>query len=485
MGAKKLKAISVAGSGYVSLAASQTVTDLSRALARQVVTPDWLGRDMGELNRQLSAQGNGRVRLTACTEGCVTPCQAHYQNVPGVVQDRLRSGDWVCIGGFFRGAAEDGLEPMRSAYDWQLGTRAAFEMNVLTNRYGLNQFDIVTGMVPWLIQCQRAGLISQVNGEAMDWRSAEFWAMFLRAIAYREGLGDTLAEGGWAASRALCMGEELAESVYPGWGHPTHWDGRNGWDLPFPYWVSAALLWMSDTRDPFATCHGALRAMRAVRPAWETDNRQYGDTLVAAVRAMGERVYGSAEATDPCSGYGCKARVGQFHTQRPVIKDCVPVDDHCFPLIWNPNSPDHRYRFAEIDRVGVVEGPSVEYHLFVAGTGTDWPESEFEVAAARVHTLERALQVRHWGRDRGMDETVLTYFEQPESCPNPFLLERHSLDRERFDPVLAEFYSLHGWDVDRGWPTRERLEELGLGDAYDPMVAGAARAASVNEGKAP
>jgi aldehyde:ferredoxin oxidoreductase len=483
MGAKKLKAICVAGSGRVSLAAPQTVVDLSRALARQVVTPDWLGRDMGELNRQLAAQGSGRVRLTACTEGCVTPCQAHYEDVPGVVTDRKWGGDWVCVGGFFRGAAEDGLEPMRSAYDWQLGTRAAFEMNVLTNRYGLNQFDIVTGMVPWLIQCQKAGLISDMNGDAMDWRSAEFWAMFLRSIAYREGLGDALAEGGWAASRALHIGEGLAASVYPGWGHPTHWDGRNGWDLPFPDWVAPVLLWMSDTRDPFATCHGALRAMRAVRPAWETDKPQDADALVAAVRAMGERVYGSSDATDPYSGYEFKARVGHFHTQRPVIKDCVPVDDHCFPLIWNPSSPDHRYRFPDIDGLGVVEGPSVEYHLFAAGTGTGWPESEFEVAAERVHTLERALQVRHWGRDRGMDEMALPYFEQPESCPNPFLSERHSLDRERFEPVLQEFYTLHGWDVARGWPTRERLGELGLSDVYDPMIAGATKANGTREDK--
>jgi aldehyde:ferredoxin oxidoreductase len=476
MGSKRLKAISVVGSGRVSLAAPRTMAEMARALAREVVTPDWLGRDVSEINRQLAAEGNGNVRLTACTEGCVTPCQVTFRDVPGAVHDRKWGGDWVCIGGFFRGSAEDGPEPMRSAYDWHLGTRAAFEMNVLTNRYGLNQFDIVTGMVPWLIQCQKASLISRMNGLIMDWRSPEFWAAFLRAIAYLEGLGDVLAEGGWAAARALHMGEDLAAHLYPAWGHPTHWDGRNGWDLPFPYWLAPVLQWMSDTRDPFSTGHGALRAMRAVRAAWETDNPEKAKARVAAVRNLGERTYGSADATDPYSGYEGKAQVGYYHTKRPVIKDCVPVDDHCFPLIWNPSTPDHCYRFRDIHGIGDVDGPSVEYHLFVAGTGINWSEEEFERAAERVYTLERALQVRHWGRDRRMDEMALPYFEQPESCRNPFLEERHRLDREKFEPVLDEFYALHGWDTARGWPTRERLGELGLDDVYDPMVEGAAGA---------
>jgi hypothetical protein len=28
------------------------------------------------------------------------------------------------------------------------------EMDVLSNRYGLNQFDLLSGIVPWLIVCQ-------------------------------------------------------------------------------------------------------------------------------------------------------------------------------------------------------------------------------------------------------------------------------------------------------------------------------------------
>jgi hypothetical protein len=178
---------------------------------------------------------------------------------------------------------------------------------------------------------------------------------------------------------------------------------------------------------------------------------------------------------DPYSGYRAKARVGHYHTLRPVIKDCVPVDDQCFPLLWNPDAPDRRYLFCDIDGVGNVEGPSVEYHLFRAGTGIDWWEEEFERAAERVCALERALQVRYWARNRETDEMVLSYFEQPEGYCNPLLGERYRLNRERFAPVVDEFYALHGWDTERGWPTLERLRELGIGDLYRPMVEGADR----------
>jgi hypothetical protein len=38
---------------------------------------------------------------------------------------------------------------------------------------------------------------------------------------------------------------------------------------------------------------------------------------------------------------------------------------------------------------------------------------------------------------------------------------------------MDRFYQAHGWDVDFGWPTSERLHELDLEDVYQPMVEGA------------
>ena len=97
-------------------------------------------------------------------------------------------------------------------------------------------------------------------------------------------------------------------------------------------------------------------------------------------------------------------------------------------------------------------------------------------AAERICTLEWALQVRHWARGRRTDETVRPYFERTELYRNPFLDRRYGLDGEKFRPVLGEFYALHGWDAETGWPTGECLGELDMGDVYEPMLAGATRA---------
>jgi aldehyde:ferredoxin oxidoreductase len=479
MGSKRLKAISVAGSGQVRLARPETITALARALAPLVSPPSWFG-EMRPLNERLAAQGGGQARLRPCTEGCLTPCTVEFEGVEGCTQRRKWSGDWVCIATDFQGHGPSTPAHLRDAFDWELDLNAAFELNVLSNRYGINQFDILTGLVPWLISCQKAGLIGDLSGLPLDFRSPACWAALLHAIAYREGLGDALADGGWAAAQRLGLGVAQAARLYTGWGQSNHWDGHGRWNHPFPYWLPMTLQWLADTRDPISAGHGSLKALGVARPIWQTDDFARRAAALAEAREFGRRVYGEPEAADPYSGYRGKAVVGHFHTLRPVLKDCVPVDDQVFPLLWQRGADDPWPVLRDIPGVGDVEGPDVEYQLFVAGTGLDWSRDELQRAVERVMLLERALQVRHWGRDRAMDEMILPYFEQLESYANPLLGhsdgQRQGLDRAQFAPVVDEFYRLLGWDVATGWPTPAALAAVGLADVYAPMVAGAARA---------
>jgi aldehyde:ferredoxin oxidoreductase len=475
MGSKNLKAISVNGTYEPALAHPEAIVSLARQIAKVAKPPRWFGKDLGPLNEKLAREGGGRARFRACTESCVTPCQVEFRNMPGRAFKRQWRGDWVCAGLLFEGLAREEYEYLKNIYDWHLDRRAAFEMNVLSNRYGLNQFDILYGMVPWLIACQKAGLISTLNGKAIDWFSPEFWADFLHTVAYREGTGDALAEGGWAASRKLGLGKDFAQRYYPGWGHPSHWDGRNAADLPFPFWVASALQWLSDTRDPFSTGHGSLSCSHFWRQANKAKSKEVSKLFLEKAREFGRRVYDTEAAADWFSGYRDKAKVGYFHTIRPVIKDCVPIDDLVFPLLLNDSSHDYAYHFSGVKGLPDFDGKDMEYYLFKLGTGTEWDIGEFELAAGRVFNLERAVLIRHWGRNRSMDEMVLPFFEQPEGFKNPFLEKRHKLDRKEFKVVLDEFYSLHGWNPETGRPTRQRLSELGLGYVSDTLRQKAAR----------
>jgi aldehyde:ferredoxin oxidoreductase len=42
--------------------------------------------------------------------------------------------------------------------------------------------------------------------------------------------------------------------------------------------------------------------------------------------------------------------------------------------------------------------------------------------------------------------------------------------KKKFEQMKDEYYGLRGWDRDRGIPTREKLEELGLGDVADEVL---------------
>ena len=86
--------------------------------------------------------------------------------------------------------------------------------------------DLLLGIVPWLRLCRAAGLAVEYNGRQIDFNQPAFWAHFLRAIAYREGMGDALAEGGRRAPAILGFGQELAEPLYAAWGSAGHWDGH-------------------------------------------------------------------------------------------------------------------------------------------------------------------------------------------------------------------------------------------------------------------
>lgn len=490
MGSKKLKAISVRASGHgagqVALADPDRVRALTRAVAQEKAYtrgPRRGGR-LEAINERLAEQDDGRVRLAPCTENCVSPCQLYYEGVPGCAYDRKWSGRWMCVGTILRGFADRPDMSYGGVFDWKLGIRGGMEANALCNRYGINQWDLIIGMVPWLEACQNAGLmddeLTTVNGVQMNWQSSEWWAALLHAIAFREGaLGDALAEGGWRAAQVLGLGEDLVRRYYTGWGYAGHWDGHGSWSnhIVYPFWLVSALQWATDTRDPIPSGHGYVQEAMSNGPF----GRRNPDISWDDMRAIAARVYGDPAALDPHSGYQAKAYPAFFHTKRSVMKDCLPADDFRFPCIYSPNSEDYlcRIRLGGEGNGGTAEtidGTSIEYHLFKAGTGVAWSEAEFERAAERVYTLERALHVRHWGRDRAMDESVLPSFEYLENWPSPALGERQALDREQFEPVMDEYYGYLGWDVETGWPTEERLAELGMPEVYAPMVEGARRA---------
>lgn len=466
MGSKKLKAISVLCSGRVAVADPEKLKWLYRAVGDEVRTQRGRPRDWAAVNKRLKQEGGGRARLHSCTESCPAPCGRIYSDVPGCHFDRKWSGAMACVSGIFRGGRG-------SVYDWDLGFRGGLELNLYANGLGLNHWDILVGMIPWLRWCNRQGLLHEVNGEAFDLNSNEFWVHLLHDIAYRRGTGDALAGGGWRAALLLGLGVEIMRRYYTGWGYAGHWDGHAAFcnRIVYPFWLVGALHWAMDTRDPASSTHGYVQGVMHWGPFGEARARSGVDGQAPItwdhMRGIGQRVYGRADALDPLSGYEGKALPAAYHGLRSVMKDCLPTDDQVFPLMYSYNTED---RFC---RIGDIDGSDVDAAILRAGTGLDWDTAEFERAAERVLNLERAIVIRHFGRTRAMDERVLASFEYDENWINQELGHRKRLKRAKFTPVMDEYYRLRGWDIETGWPTRERLETLDLDNVYEEMVTGA------------
>ncbi len=45
----------------------------------------------------------------------------------------------------------------------------------------------------------------------------------------------------------------------------------------------------------------------------------------------------------------------------------------------------------------------------------------------------------------------------------------HSIDPEKFEAMLDQYYELRGWDRETGIPTRAKLEEVGLRDVAEEL----------------
>lgn len=111
MGSKKLKAISVMGSGEVSVHDPELLDGLLKSVAADIRAYRAIP-NLSEQNKALACDRGGRVRPYACTAACPTPCNRYYSDMPGVAYPERRwEGHWACVGSMFRGIPEGAASP--------------------------------------------------------------------------------------------------------------------------------------------------------------------------------------------------------------------------------------------------------------------------------------------------------------------------------------------------------------------------------------
>lgn len=97
--------------------------------------------------------------------------------------------------------------------------------------------------------------------------------------------------------------------------------------------------------------------------------------------------------------------------------------------------------------------------LFSAGSGVETSIDRLFEFAKRVKNLERAYCVRE-GMTRETDSLPKRFMDKPlkEGASKGAVLET-----SKFEEMKSKYYALRGWDIASGIPTRETLEQYGLG----------------------
>ena len=193
-----------------------------------------------------------------------------------------------------------------------------------------------------------------------------------------------------------------------------------------------------------------------VQPYLSEFGPHHGPFSLEKVRAVCAKVYGNPDVGDPSVTYDppeAKTIPAIWHHNRGMIIDSLSLCDYENTRVFSMLSEDGSADTALMSK------------LFSLATGIETSEAELDLAGERVWNILRAIDVRNHARDRRVDEYTIDHLSYPD------LLGRVELDRARFLPMLDKYYELRGWNPANGWPTRAKLEELGLRDVADGLQA--------------
>jgi len=340
---------------------------------------------------------------TAGCYGCVVHCRHRYV---------LREGPYAPLYG--EGPEYTSLGAFGTMVDCKK-METVLVANHLVNKYGLDTLE-TGGLIAWAMELYEKGIIDDrvTDGLKLEWGNEEAVFEMIRKIAFREGFGNTLADGFRPAIAKVGKGSGYYAIEVKGMSN-LHSDER-----PTP---SFALNIATSTRGA-----DHLRS----RPAID----MYGlpEELLA-------EVYGAAVASDYTS-YDGKSRMVWWQELLYAVTDSIGVCK--FQTVF---CAVHAPKWEEFSKL---------IHL---ATGMELSKAQLIQIGERIYTLERLFNLRE-GFTRKDDTLPERYFKEPTPIGLPIAKDK-KIDRERFEKMLDEYYELHNWDIN-GVPKKETLVKLGL-----------------------
>lgn len=448
MGSKNVKAIVVQGGSVLPVADPEGVQRIRKTIRRMT------GEGFFNLyGTPLTVAGAEVVKYVHC-HACPQGCWRSLQRIPSGYED-IRKCQTNVFYSLWDRKRHGSL------------TEASFRAATIANDYSLCVMDVAF-LLMWLDRCIAAGVLTEKDIELplSDMGTLAWFELLCRKIARREGFGDVLAKGTIRAAHQV-GGQALA--IAHDFLTPT---GRAIAYGPKVF-ILSAMIYATEPRPFITELHEVCEPLTKWA-LWYTSNgtRTYVSTEV--LRAIARRFWGSEQAVD-FSTYAGKAQASVLIQNRAYAKESIILCDFAWPLYDDASSPDH------------VGDPDMEARLLTAVTGRDIDSAELNQIAERVFTLNRAILLRE-GR-RGREDDVLPEFffiEREEMIGDVFGMHNPQLflpgkgdevisrkgkavDRQGFESLKNEYYTLRGWDVATGLLKKETLTGLGLADVIGPL----------------
>ena len=433
MGDKKIKALAVRGHGAIKIAqpekffeavdtalekvkASPTLKAFRNGLVDSVFGPEstrwdgfaitrngqddyWPVEKREKLTDKKIGVAKYRKHLVACF-GCPAGCMPFFEIDDGEYKGTKGIGYWI----------NSVWYAVRMDVD---DTATSLKFQLLANELGLDG-DMATVALSWAFECYEKGLITKedTDGLELTWGNADAMIKMAKKLAYREGIGDLLADGVKEASQKLGKGsEEFA----------IHMKGQ-------------------DSVDAYRVFKG------------------WGFGLSTSPVA-GRHLRGAASSP---SGMGPKKGLEWSTYEYENIPDVV---------FWQARTKEIEDMTGICSYVGTWAGTRAlevsDYAALISSAmGIEITEEELMLLARQSINLEKAFNTIHTDFERKDDYPPRRYMEEPVKS-GPCAGSR--CDKEKWDEMLDRYYELHGWDKETGWQTGKCLTELDMDDVAEKL----------------
>jgi aldehyde:ferredoxin oxidoreductase len=354
---------------------------------------------------------------------------------------------------------------------------AAYAASDLAQKYGINSVELMLGF-QYLSELYKKGVIGP--GKEIDCDlpfdrigSMDFAEKIMKMIAYREGIGDDMAEGFYrAAERWGRLAEDTSTGLlsYPCWGLPDHYDARAHLE-----WGYGTILGDRDINE-----HDFINVMHLIPclSKWQRKKPHF---------SAQEVVETVAEKLAPYEGDPMMLDYSRENMYSKHIVKLVAWHRH-YSRFWKQSALYCNFLFADFcnpltrDKKGLTgEG---EPKFYNAVTGKNMSFVDGMELGRKIWNLDNAiwsLQGRH--RDmvhfapyiynvpfKGMGSLSKYFLPMKKNGKWEYhVLKSRRHDRKKFDEWKTSYYQFEGWDPSTGWPTRKTLESLEMGYVADEL----------------